>query len=40
MVEEIFKDGLIAFVFQGGDEDYERKENHSKFVPVDEGEIF
>jgi O-acetyl-ADP-ribose deacetylase (regulator of RNase III) len=27
MVEEIFKDGLVAFVFQGGDEDYAEKTN-------------
>lgn len=40
MVEEVFKDGLIAFVFQGGDEDYERKEDNSKFVPMDEREDF
>jgi O-acetyl-ADP-ribose deacetylase (regulator of RNase III) len=38
MVEEIFKDELIAFVFQGGDEDYERQERvsgSSKFISID-----
>jgi O-acetyl-ADP-ribose deacetylase (regulator of RNase III) len=35
MVEEVFKEGLVAFLFQGGDENYERKEgvrNNTKFV--------
>ena len=35
MVEEIFKDDIVAFLFQGGDEDYERKErinNHAESI--------
>lgn len=27
MVEEVFKDGLIAFIYQGGDEDYAKNED-------------
>jgi hypothetical protein len=32
MVEDIFKDGLVAFVYQGGDEDYvENKKEDSGY---------
>jgi O-acetyl-ADP-ribose deacetylase (regulator of RNase III) len=30
MVEEIFKDGLVAFVFQGGDENYDENKKEEK----------
>lgn len=30
MVEEIFKDGLVAFVYQGGDEDYDKTQNREE----------
>lgn len=30
MVEEVFKNGLVAFIFQGGDEDYVANENRKE----------
>jgi hypothetical protein len=51
MVEDIFKDGLVAFVYQGGDEDYDQtksskksgqklRNNHTRLVGTDEQNDF